>query len=380
MHPAPSIAPSRAILKFASEFGFDLATVCEGERRLATPYRCGRMGRVHGPSVPTQRLKVHHRCPLLALCAVVLIAMAGCGGRLPSSRGYVLARPSSDGAWEALAGDDPLYTTFGSEVMADPLIAHLMSLFDGICGAYAATSLSSETPQTLRNYPILVISHGPGGLLRDVRVEGADRQARVEYAIALGVEEGPDLARQAREALPGLLAQFLLAMAGHAPPDGLVDATGDQACVPSDLALWLGYMELQEARRALGGWSLDEESDDQRLSTAMDSGYWACCPMDEAGADAGSCLCGRGMAGLMAELIAEMPAAYPQKYMLWFANFKAAEVREAKLLLAFVRMGRGDDDALDRFVASYADTFPAEAERVRELGHTWRARMAGMAP
>ena len=379
MHPAPSIAPSRAILKLPSEFGFDRATVCEGERRLATPYRCGRMGRVHGPSVPTQRLKVHHRCSLLALCAAVLIAMAGCGGTLPSSRGYVLARPG-DGAWEALAGDDPLYATFDSEVMTDPLIAHLMSLFDGICGAYAATSLSSETPQTLRNYPILVISHGLGGLLRDVTVRGADRQTRVEYAIALGVEEGTDLTRQAREALPGLLAQFLLAMAGHAPPDGLVDVTGDQTCVPSDLALWLGYMELQEARRALGGWSLDEESDDQGLSAAMGSDGWACCPMDEAGADAGSCLCGRGMAGLMAELIAEMPAAYPQRYMLWFANFKAAEVREAKLLLAFVRMGRGGDDALDRFVASYADTFPAEAERVRELGHTWRAHMAGMTP
>jgi hypothetical protein len=86
------------------------------------------------------------------------------------------------------------------------------------------------------------------------------------------------------------------------------------------------------------------------------------------------------MAGLMAELIAEMPAAYPQRHMLWFANFEAAEAREAKLLLAFVRMGRGGDDALDRFVASYADTFPAEAERVRELGHTWRAHMAGMTP
>lgn len=319
------------------------------------------------------------RCFLLALSAVILVSMAGCGGTLPSSRGYVLARPS-EGGLEALAGDDPLYATFDSEVMTDPLIAHLMSLFEGTCGAYAATSLNTQTPQTLQNYPILVVSPGQSGLLRDVEVQGTDGQARVEYAIALGAGEGSGLARQAREALPGLLAQFLLAVAGHEPPSGLADVSNDCACVDGELALWQGYIELQEARRTMEPWSIDAERGDQKLPTATDPGYWACCPTGERSSGASSCLCGRGMAGFLTELMAGMPAAYPQKYMLWFANYEAAEVWDAKLLLAFVRMrGDGDDadaDALDRFVASYADTFPAEANRVRDLGRIWRVRMA----
>ncbi len=306
---------------------------------------------------------------------MVLVTMAGCGGTLPSPRGYVLARPGEEGL-TALASDDPIYDTFDSEVMTDPLIAHLMSLFDGISGAYAATSLSSEIPQTLRNYPILVVSHGQPGLLRSVQVRGSGRQARVEYAIALGVGEGADLGRQAREALPGLLAQLLLAAAGYQPPAGLLEAAPDCACVDGDVALWQGYVALQEARRAMGAWALAAEQSGQGPWDALDADYWDCCPAQGHLSGGDGCLCGRGMAGFLAELMAEMPAAYPQRYMLWFANYESAEAREAKLLLALARMADDGGDALERFVSSYADTFPAEADRVRELSDAWRQRMA----
>lgn len=318
---------------------------------------------------------MQHRCSLLALCAVVLVAITGCGGTLPSSRGYVLARPGDKGL-VALASDDPTYDTFDSEVMTDPLIAHLMSLFDGISGAYAATSLSSDAPQTLRNYPIIVVSHGQPGLLRSAQVRGSGRHARVEYAIALGVGEGADLGRQAREALPGLLTQLLLAAAGHQPPDGLLEAASDCACVDGDVALWQGYMTLQEARHANGAWALDAELSGQGPLAEKGAGYWACCPAQGHLSGEDACLCGRGMAGFLAELLDEMPAAYPQRYMLWFANYESAEAREAKLLLALARMAGNEGDALERFVGSYADTFPAEADHVRDSATLWRERMA----
>jgi len=307
------------------------------------------------------------------------MAMAGCGRALPASHGYVLVRLAGE-ELVALTNDDPLYAVFDNEVMNDPLIAHLLSLFEGTCGALAATNISSPIPQTLRNYIIIVIATDQSGLLHDVQVRGSERVVRVEYAIAVRADDGMDLAQQAREQLPSLLAQFLLAVAGLEPPLGLEDAAGGCTCVPEDVALWQGYASLQEERHALGSWKAGRPDDGQLLRTA-DPEFWSCCSSSSVDLKAGACVCGRGVAGFLVELLAEMPVGYPQRYMLWFANYDAAETRDAKLLLALARMPHGEPSTLlGRFVASYADTFPAEAGRVRELEQIWRLRMDSGAP
>lgn len=315
---------------------------------------------------------MRYRFLVSVACAFVLTAVAGCRGTLPSSHGYVLVRRAGDNL-VALNADDPLYAVFDA-VMSGPLVKHLLSLFEGTCGGFSATNLSSRTPQTLRNYLVIVITGDDEGLLRDVRVQEDGRTVRVEYAVALGLHDETDLG-QARRRMPTLMAQLLLAVAGLEPPTTLADAPPDCACMSERMALWQGYAALQDERA-----SISHGGEDVRglSELSSDRDRWACCPTADQHTDDMRCVCGRGAAGFLAELLAGMPATYPQRYMLWFANFEASETRDAKLLLAFARMD--PEGGLDHFVASYADTYPAEADRVRELDQTWRSWMSGDAP
>jgi len=322
---------------------------------------------------------VRFRFSLSALCAFAAMALIGCSGTLTSQHGYVLATYTADGL-AALPSDDPLYEAFDRDVMADPIVQHLLSLFDDTCGGFAATNLTSPNSQTLRNYLVVVTGGHSNRLLKDVEIQNDGQTVRVEYAVALDLDSQAGLA-EARHRLPGLLGQFLLALTGQEPPAVLADAPRDCVCVSERMALWQGYAVLQRERLALGlDPSRDVASNGDGLPPTFDPDVWGCCAADLSGDSSSDCVCGRGVAGFLAELLAAMPASYPQHYMLWFANYEPGETRDAKLLLAFARMPRGDAGDLEAFVASYADTFPAEAELVRDLALTWRAHMRGTKP
>ncbi|MGC9360799.1 MAG: hypothetical protein ACP5G7_10590 [Anaerolineae bacterium] len=325
---------------------------------------------------PSLRKIVRFPLPLLILCTLALIALNGCSsGTLPSPHGYVLARYGT-GSLRTLPANDPLYQVFDRDVMSDPVVAHLLSLFDGTCGGFDATNLVSPNPQTLSNYLVIVIGAHGNRLLKDIKMQDGGRTVQIEYAVALSIESDADLS-ETRGHLRELLAQFLLAVTGQDPPAIPADVSSDCTCAAEAQVFWRGYAILQRDRGALGlepgsGASIDQDV----LLSNLGADDWACCPTQPPIGSSSDCICARGVAGFLAELVATMPASYPQRYMLWFANYEPGETRDAKLLLAFARMSR-DDAGLDAFVTSYADTFPSEADLVRNLSKSWRARMAG---
>jgi hypothetical protein len=321
---------------------------------------------------PTLRNTVRFRLPLLFLCSLTLIALSGCSSEtLPSSQGYILAQYGTDGL-SALPSDDPLYQAFDRDVMSDPVIARLLSLFDGTCGGFAATNLVSPNTQTLGNYLVVVIGARRDCLLKDVQVHNDRQMVQTEHAVALAVESDTDLS-EVRDRLRELLAQFLLVVTGQDPPETLADLPGDCTCVAEEQAFWHGYAILQRDRPPSGI--------EDGVRSVLDTHDSCCCPLPPAAANASEdCVCARGIAGLLAELSSTMPLSYPQRYMLWFANYEPGETRDAKLLLAFARIPRNDGATLDAFVRSYADTFPSEADLVRDLAQVWRARMDGSEP
>ncbi len=306
--------------------------------------------------------------PLLILCTLAMIPLSGCGGgALCSPHGYVLARYEAD-VLAALPSDDPLYEAFDRDIMADPVIAHLLSLFDGTSGGFAATNLISPSPQTLSNHLVVVVGAHRNRLLTDINVQSGGRTVEIEHAVAVAIEGDANLAA-VRGDFRELLALFLLAVTGHDPPAGLDDASSNCTCVTEQQAFWNGYALFQRDRDALGI--------ETGPVSVLDANEWDCCQTwSRFRGSSDDCFCAQGVAGFLAELTVTTPTSYPQRYMLWFANYEPGETRDAKLLLASARMSRDDDAGLASFVTSYADTFPGEADLVRDIAKTWRMRMA----
>lgn len=67
----------------------------------------------------------------------------------------------------------------------------------------------------------------------------------------------------------------------------------------------------------------------------------------------------------MKQLFAAPKPGYPQRYMLWFANYQARDEGLAKILLVANRLSR--KATLDDFASAYATAFPGERERVAQL-------------
>ena len=67
----------------------------------------------------------------------------------------------------------------------------------------------------------------------------------------------------------------------------------------------------------------------------------------------------------MKQLFAAPVPGYPQRYMLWFANYQARDEGLAKILLVANRLSR--QATLDDFASAYATAFPGERERVAQL-------------
>ena len=212
----------------------------------------------------------------------------------------------------------------------------------------------------------------------------AGRTVRVELALGLGHEGAMDLTT-AREELPPVMGLLLLELMGLEPEEDDVGTPGSlhEASTPSH-AFWSGFGAAREAvhaakdpgliQRLQGRIELTrEERDRLRLYQLVPSNGFRF-RFDEAG-PTGQLLRpdeARRTAGVVAtffyRLLAHSDRFYPQREMLWFVSFDPEEVAYAKVLLAVQRMSAHKGTSLDAFVASYAETFPAEREFIEGLG------------
>lgn len=273
---------------------------------------------------------------IMALLAVGQLTLGGCQTRvLYTAHPQVLVERRGD-SYVQLAEDDPRYERLASYLAADAALARLLQGYESTTAAFAAAHLRSPARVAVVNHAVVVLGADPI-LLRDVPVQGVYADVTIEFALGVPVtdpaelsESAPDLARSIGEAVMGLAGRDLAA----------ADAAADDI-----LACGLGA--------ALEAWYV-AESDAPQATTARTAG-WA--------PEASGC---PEVAGAFLQRLMVAPQhGYPQRYMLWFANYQAQDEALAKIVLAAYRT-RGNG-TLTAFASAYATAFPGERESVAQL-------------
>lgn len=282
--------------------------------------------------------------PIFATVTLALvISLTGCRpAALPmAEHGVVLLRAGADGGWVVVPVDDALYQRFYDEVLTDPAVQRGMMLYDRATRAMVAANVTAPLPRAAAGYPVIILGGDRDAILRGVSARQGASELDIQLAMSLTVDETGDLAL-ARDALPALAGMALLELVGVRPdagePPGL--PRPDEVTTPSR-ALRAGFgLAMARERPAV-------TVDYSDTHTASDTPA--------------------AVAVFMARLLAEADDYYPQRHMLWFANFPADHVPYAKVLLAATRMPSRTTASLPLFAATYAETFPAERALVATL-------------
>jgi len=278
------------------------------------------------------RRKGWRTAAIIALLATCQIALTGCRSPvLYTAHPQVLIERRA-GGYAQLADDDPRYEHWEAHLANDPPLARLFQSFESTTAAFAAARLRSPARVAVVNRAVVVLGVDEG-LLRDVPVQGVYGDVTIEFALGVPVADPADLPTAA-PALARAIGQALMLLAGRelaAADDLLVRSLG------AALEAW--YISESAAPPA----TLADETD-----SASEVG-----PCSEA-----ACL-------FMQQLMAAPVSGYPQRYMLWFANYRAQDEALAKVLLAANRVRR--EATIEDLANAYATAFPAERERVARL-------------
>jgi hypothetical protein len=323
----------------------------------------------------------------ILIIAVVLLLLAGCIPTvIRSEREVILIRYHHDEKDQAiptiLADDDPLYDAFQEHVWSDFMARRLVLLVENTTAAFIATERPSSHPQTLANKPFLALDSRQVGLLRDVQANYTGQRVSVELAMGLGREGQIDLERAALR-VPRATGAMLLALAEvPVATDAVagIETTLDASTTPL-LALHNGFIvalealyvhaqtELMPNLEANANPSNTEDPEAHELWLRyhqVADNTFAMGPKGPLTAEQAYATPGV-VATFFFRLFNEANFYYPQRHLLWFANYDAEDTVYAKVLLAMHHMSGTQHASVERFIQSYSEVFPAEREMIQRL-------------
>ncbi|MBC7235769.1 MAG: hypothetical protein H5T69_07985 [Chloroflexi bacterium] len=291
--------------------------------------------------------------------------LAGCVPTVVRSAHEVILVRYEGGELVILDDDDPLYQEFQAQVLSDPATARLLNVFEHTTEAFLATSRPSSHPQTLANKPMVILDTPRVGTWRNIAPKTSQgERVPVELAFGVGHEGQVDLDR-ARRDFPWAVGPALLDLAEVPAPQGAMETetpldrpTTELLALRAGFVAALKALHAQEQARAA---TAELEAIDQPLSPSPRPSDVAPPPSKEAWATPAF------VAAFFQRLLAEGSDYYPQRYMLWFANYDAGETIYGKVLLALLHMSGTKQVSIQAFIHSYCELFPAEEETVLGL-------------
>ena len=322
-----------------------------------------------------------NRLKLALVSAILTSSLAGC---LPTvvqtEHDYVLIRTEGQ-SLILVEDDDPLYQSYSAQVLSEPYPYLLLMLYEHATAALIATNARTPLTQTIANRPIIVVDSAATGVLHDVEVSFEGRGIPIELALGLGNQGVIDLPHATRS-LPRVVALLLLELMGLRPPaDTGLPPPLAEVTAPSE-AFWSGFETAidalyvaQQPELSSGlqrGYSLAPEEREQLdrydlvLNNALRFRFSDGKPTSELRPRGDALRTPGVVARFLYRLLQTTSDYYPQKYLLWFANFESAETPYAKVLLAVNRMPR-KQVSVSSFIDSYVETFPAERDPVLSL-------------
>lgn len=317
-------------------------------------------------------LRVVYLFTVLGLLAACLPAVMG------TQHAQLLARRADDG-WRALPEDDPAHALFEAQVLADPYLLRMRGVMEGASKALLAAKVPSSAPQTINNVPCILLDSHETGVVRAVRLERGGRQVRLEMALGLGHDGREDLV-WAQHHFARVTGSLLYELMGHPTPSAPTarpyEVTSPERALAEGFAGALDALH-SHANPALIQ-ALRQEPllpptlDDRLLRYEMTPGNGFRFHFEQGRPTAvmrsyEQALRTPGMVGtFFYHLLQQAGPGYPQRYMLWFANFDAADTAYAKALLAFNRMPSASP-SLQSYVIAYQESFPVESDWVAAL-------------
>ena len=338
----------------------------------------------------------------LVLAMAAMLVVAATSSCLPSvvstEHDNVLITTAADGTLVIVADDDPLQQRFEDEVLSDPYVAYLLLLYEHATEAFIATNRMTSLNQTIANKPMIVLDSQEPGVLRRIKVTANEERVSVELALGLGHNGEIDLAR-ARNDAPRAMARLLLELMGLRPEETDAARPLVHEVTEPTTAFWTGFgaaldaeygqhhPELsailrQELQRATGGDANPAPGAESErmlairdrlrryelvpingLRARFEDGERTSTPRPYADAVRTPGV----VATFFVRLVRVAGDYYPQRHMLWFANYDGPETPYAKILLAGNQMSRRRAPDVEAFVAAYAEAFPAQRDEVVSL-------------
>ena len=317
----------------------------------------------------------------LLACLVLSLLLAGC---LPSivqtDHDVILVRTTADGL-EILADDDPLYAVVADDIWGDDYAQYLLTLFGHTTAAVIATESPTSFSQAVANKPFVILDSPQVGVIHDIKPTYKTTSVRCELAMGLGHEGEIDTQWAGLQATR-VMAQLLLEIMEWpaAPRDTDPVALYDET-TPA-LALEMGYQAALEAhhRQAVPPKAIelqsraeltaDERAWLERTEAIPRNGYRYLYSAGEPSATPRTPQQAMVTPGVVAtffyRLHAQASGYYPQREMLWFANYEDDDRTYGQVLLPFGRI-EATDASISGYVRAYVETFPAERERVITL-------------
>ena len=319
----------------------------------------------------------------IAMCLCLLLA--SCGSILPSvvstDHEYVLVRAQGDGLI-VVEDDDPLYARFDAEVLGDPYLARLHSVFENTTESFLATYMPTSVPQTISNHMIIVVDSTSAGVLHDIKVKAGNEQVSIELALGLGRGGSIDLAF-ACQSMPNAMGQMLLELAGlkpdrKGPPQvpALYEVTTPAAAfrIGFSAALDATYgQQHAELLRQLHQENPSAEAQERLLRyeaiphNGLRFRFEGSRPTAELRSREEAARTPGVVAAFIYRLIEQADSFYPQRYLLWFNSYGPDELAYGKVLLAVNRLPRHRAVSVDAFIDSYTEVFTSEKDVVLEL-------------
>ncbi|MEA3408237.1 MAG: hypothetical protein U9R48_09195, partial [Chloroflexota bacterium] len=234
--------------------------------------------------------------------------------------------------------EDALYQRFDEEVLSDPYLHQLLTLFDDTTEAFWASNTLTSFPQTVVNKLVIVVNSSQAEVLHDVVIEDAGREVALELALGLGHEGRTDLAH-AHQRFASTMARLLWELVGLPPSDVRPVALYEVTDPP--VALDVGFQAAIETLHWERCGKEVAEAHAERCAQVTRNAFrrqfidgapsTTSRPREEAMETPGV------VATFFYRLLQRANAAYPQRYMLWFTNYEDANIAHAKVLYALGR-------------------------------------------
>ena len=311
----------------------------------------------------------------MAVLFLTVTLVAGCATAPPYTSSPCIIVRNEGGKLVMVSDQDPLYQQFSQEVLSQQDIADLFALYEYLTAALLATNSLYPHPKATQSRPVIVLDSKPG-LIHDLTARYGKKNMAVEVAIALDGSALEEMATS-KHRLPHLVSSLLMELVGvHVPTASLGDLPLTQPTTES-AALTTGFAAAMDAvygthHPEAVDWARNTSAHSQEALelwhryTLIPNGN---IPINENSLAKAPDTDPRRIPGAVGvffyKLIQDASPYYPQRYMLWFANFDQ-QVVLGKILLAFYRMPSGRA-SVRAFVETYAETFPAEANWIRQL-------------